>query len=64
VHYPNFLSQAAEVDLALGRRDAARIKLEVALPALTQRFGPEHPRTREAIERLARAKGEAGVSSP
>jgi eukaryotic-like serine/threonine-protein kinase len=60
VHYPNFLSQAAEVDLALGRRDAARAKLEIALPALTQRFGPEHPRTREAAERMARAEGRSG----
>ncbi len=55
IHYASFSSQAAACDLAEQQYERARQRLEAVLPALEARFGPEHPRTREAWGRLAQA---------
>lgn len=56
INYALFTSNAAGCDLELGNKQAARSKLEEALPILRSRFGEEHPRTVEAAERLQRAQ--------
>lgn len=61
-NWPVFLSGAAAIDLQRGDATAAREKLETALPLFQAKQGPQHPRTREAVERLAQtyeALGEA-----
>ncbi len=63
IHYANFSSQAAAVDLAQQRYAQARTRLEEALPALEARFGVQHARTRETYERLALAWAGLGDSA-
>lgn len=60
--YLTIISNAANVDLALGDASAARSKLEQALPTLEAQLGPQHPRTREAAGRLASAYDTLGLA--
>ncbi|MCP5475179.1 MAG: serine/threonine protein kinase [Rhodanobacteraceae bacterium] len=60
IHYATFSSQAAACDLAEQQYERARQRLEAVLPALEARFGPGHPRTREAYQRLAQAHAGLG----
>ncbi|GMU44120.1 MAG: tetratricopeptide repeat protein [Xanthomonadales bacterium] len=55
IHFASFSSQAAASDLARRRYASARERLEAVLPALEERYGPGHARTREALQRLAEA---------
>lgn len=65
VEHPNyavFLSSAAGVDLARGDAQAARAKLDRAIPLLEAKQGPAHPRTREAWGRQADALEALGLA--
>jgi tetratricopeptide (TPR) repeat protein/predicted Ser/Thr protein kinase len=62
-NWPVFLSNAAAADLAAGDARAAHEKLEPALTLLQANQGPNHPRTREAIERMIEASSRLGLSA-
>lgn len=62
-NWPVFLSNAAAADLAAGDARAAHEKLEPALVLLQANQGPNHPRTREAIERLIDASSRLGLGA-
>lgn len=60
-NWPVMLSNAAAADLAADDARAAREKLEPAVALLEARQGPSHPRTREALLRLADAYEALGL---
>ena len=62
--WPVMLVNAAKVDLAAGHIEAARDKLETALPLLESRQGPDHPRTREARDLLENIHTQPEAISP
>ena len=61
-HWPVFLSNAAEADLAAGDAQTARERLEPAVDLFTRQRGPDHPLTQLAQSRLDRAYDALGVS--
>lgn len=62
-HWPVFLSNAGEADLAAGEAQIARERLEPALELLTAQRGPDHPLTQLARSRLAQAYTALGLGN-
>lgn len=62
-NWPVFLSNSAAADLAADDAHAAHEKLETALALLQANQGPNHPRTREARERMIEALTRLGRTS-